>query len=87
MSDIHPPLLEIDGLQVGFDTEAGRVRAVDGVSLSIGSADPLDMDYLAQIRRLAQRIEPAWIGVPVVVVVIGFLLTAGHWLLPRRHRR
>jgi oligopeptide/dipeptide ABC transporter ATP-binding protein len=35
VSDIHPPLLEIDGLQVGFDTEAGRVRAVDGVSLSI----------------------------------------------------
>jgi uncharacterized protein (UPF0276 family) len=33
-----------------------------GVSLSIGSSDPLDLDYLAQIRRLAQRIEPAWIS-------------------------
>lgn len=33
-----------------------------GVSLSIGSADPLDMDYLAQIRLLAQRIEPDWIS-------------------------
>ena len=28
-------LLEIDGLQVGFDTEAGLVRAVDGVSLAV----------------------------------------------------
>jgi peptide/nickel transport system ATP-binding protein len=28
-------LLEIDNLQVGFDTEAGLVRAVDGVSLTI----------------------------------------------------
>ena len=29
------PLLEIDNLQVGFDTEAGRVHAVDGVSCQI----------------------------------------------------
>src|SRR5215469_6746534 len=28
-------LLEIDNLAVGFDTEAGLVRAVDGVSLTI----------------------------------------------------
>jgi uncharacterized protein (UPF0276 family) len=33
-----------------------------GVSLSIGSTDPLDLDYLAQVRQLAQRIEPAWIS-------------------------
>jgi oligopeptide/dipeptide ABC transporter ATP-binding protein len=31
------PLLDIDGLQVGFDSEAGLVRAVDGVSLSIAA--------------------------------------------------
>ena len=29
------PLLEIDNLQVGFDTESGLVRAVDGVSFEV----------------------------------------------------
>jgi uncharacterized protein (UPF0276 family) len=33
-----------------------------GVSLSIGSADPLNRDYLAQLKALAARIEPAWIS-------------------------
>ena len=33
-----------------------------GVSLSIGSTDPLDAAHLAQVRALAQRIEPAWIS-------------------------
>lgn len=33
-----------------------------GVSLSIGSADPLDDDYLAALDRLARRIEPAWVS-------------------------
>ena len=33
-----------------------------GVSLSIGSSDPLDFKYLAQVRALATRIEPHWIS-------------------------
>lgn len=33
-----------------------------GVSLSIGSCDPLDMDYLTKVKQLAQRIEPLWIS-------------------------
>lgn len=33
-----------------------------GVSLSIGSTDPLDFDYLKQVKRLAERIEPVWIS-------------------------
>lgn len=33
-----------------------------GVSLSIGSTDPIDREYLAQVRELARRIEPAWIS-------------------------
>ncbi|EKD54906.1 MAG: hypothetical protein ACD_60C00035G0006 [uncultured bacterium] len=33
-----------------------------GVSLSIGSSDPLDYDYLNQVKILAKRIEPQWIS-------------------------
>ncbi|WP_374402436.1 DUF692 domain-containing protein [Niveibacterium sp.] len=33
-----------------------------GVSLSIGSCDPLDLNYLATLKALAQRVEPAWIS-------------------------
>ena len=33
-----------------------------GVSLSIGSSDPLDRDYLTRLRRLATFVEPAWIS-------------------------
>lgn len=33
-----------------------------GVSLSIGSHDPLDWDYLKQVKQLAKRIQPKWIS-------------------------
>jgi uncharacterized protein len=33
-----------------------------GVSLSIGSTDALDTEYLGALKALAQRIEPAWIS-------------------------
>jgi uncharacterized protein len=33
-----------------------------GVSMSIGSAEPLDRSYLAQVKALARRLEPAWIS-------------------------
>jgi uncharacterized protein (UPF0276 family) len=33
-----------------------------GVSLSIGSTGPLDLDYLKQVKALAKRIQPAWIS-------------------------
>ena len=33
-----------------------------GVSMSIGSAHGLDMDHLARLRRLADRIEPLWVS-------------------------
>jgi uncharacterized protein (UPF0276 family) len=33
-----------------------------GVSLSIGSGDPLDRDYLKKLKALAARVEPRWIS-------------------------
>jgi len=33
-----------------------------GVSLSIGSTDPLDWNYLKQLKDLAKRVEPEWIS-------------------------
>jgi len=33
-----------------------------GVSLSIGSSDPLNRDYLVRLRQLAEVVEPAWIS-------------------------
>jgi uncharacterized protein len=44
-----------------------RIRAeypmvMHGVSLSIGSTTPFDQDYLKDLKKLADRIEPAWIS-------------------------
>lgn len=33
-----------------------------GVSMSIGSCDPIDWDYLKQVKNLADRIQPQWIS-------------------------
>jgi uncharacterized protein (UPF0276 family) len=44
-----------------------RVRAdypivMHGVSMSLASTDPLDFDYLRELKSLAERVEPAWIS-------------------------
>jgi uncharacterized protein (UPF0276 family) len=33
-----------------------------GVSMSIGSTAPLNLDYLADLKRLIARVEPAWVS-------------------------
>jgi len=33
-----------------------------GVSLSIGSTDQLDWDYLQQVKELAERVQPVWLS-------------------------
>ena len=33
-----------------------------GVSLSIGASEPLDLDYLRQVKTLATRIDAAWVS-------------------------
>ena len=56
-----------------MDTEGRPMRVLEqvrehypivmhGVSMSIGSTDPLDRDYLARLKRLADRIDVAWMG-------------------------
>jgi uncharacterized protein (UPF0276 family) len=62
-----------------------RIRAIypmvmHGVSLSIGSSDPLDEDYLDRLSALAHRIEPAWISDHLCWTGIGGHNT--HDLLP-----
>ncbi len=44
-----------------------RIRAdypmvMHGVSLSVGSSEPLDKDYLRDLCQLADRVQPAWIS-------------------------
>lgn len=39
-----------------------RPVVMHGVSLSIGSTDPLDTAYLRKLRALADRVRPAWIS-------------------------
>ena len=44
-----------------------RIRAnypvvMHGVSLSIGSTSPLDFDYLRDLKKLVDRVQPAWIS-------------------------
>ncbi len=44
-----------------------RIRAdypvvMHGVSMSLASTDPLDMDYLARLKALVERVEPAWVS-------------------------
>lgn len=36
--------------------------AMHGVSLSIGSVDPLNKKYLQDLKKLAQRVKPKWIS-------------------------
>lgn len=51
-----------------------------GVSLSIGSTDPLDYDYLKQLKVLASEIEPRWVSDHLCWT--GVNQTNSHDLLP-----
>lgn len=46
-----------------LDRICERYRVVmHGVSLSIGSADPLDFEYLSKLKRLARQTNAAWVS-------------------------
>jgi uncharacterized protein len=49
-----PPLANLERLRASY-------RVVPhGVSLAIGSVEPLDRDYLARLRALVARLDPPW---------------------------
>jgi len=50
------PLHHLDAIRARYPV------VMHGVSLSIGSTAPLDLAYLASVRRLAARCEPEWIS-------------------------
>ncbi|MEO8278626.1 MAG: DUF692 domain-containing protein [Ideonella sp.] len=50
------PLARLDAIR------RDHPMVMHGVSMSIGSTDPLDLDYLGELKALARRIEPAWIS-------------------------
>lgn len=64
-----------------LDAIAARYPVVaHGVSLSIGSSDPLDRAYLARLKRFADEIGAAWVSDHVCWTGIGGLNT--HELVP-----
>lgn len=50
------PLYYLDKLRERYP------MVMHGVSLSIGSTDPLNEEYLLQLKTLARRVTPAWIS-------------------------
>ena len=72
--DEHVPIDWVEILSENYLVPGGRplffldkIRkqypvVMHGVSLSLGSTDPLNLDYLKQLRELANRVEPEWIS-------------------------
>lgn len=70
----HPDVDWFEVISENFMDSAGRPRYVleqiaeryptvmHGVSLSIGSTDPLNFEYLRKLKRLAGEIKPRWIS-------------------------
>ncbi len=50
------PLYYLDQIRAHYP------MVMHGVSLSLGSMDPLDEEYLKQLKELAARVEPEWIS-------------------------
>jgi len=50
------PLINLDRVRERYP------MVMHGVSLSIGSVDPLDRDYIDSLKALAERVDPAWIS-------------------------
>lgn len=69
-----PPVDWLEVISENFMDSRGRPRYVldqlaarypvvtHGVSLSIGSSDPLDRDYLARLKRFVDELDPVWVS-------------------------
>jgi len=56
-----------------------------GVSMSIGSSDPLDLDYLKALKTLIRDVEPEWVSDHLCWTSLGG--TNSHDLLPLPYNR
>jgi uncharacterized protein (UPF0276 family) len=56
MVDGGKPLYFLDSIRQHYP------MVMHGVSLSIGGTDPLNKQYLSDLKKLAQRVEPCWIS-------------------------
>ena len=56
MVDGGKPLYYLDRIREDYPV------VLHGVSLSIGSTDPLNRSYLARLRQLVDRVEPRWVS-------------------------
>jgi uncharacterized protein (UPF0276 family) len=50
------PLSMLDAVRADYPV------VMHGVSMSLASTDPLDFDYLAQLKALIERVQPAWVS-------------------------
>lgn len=50
------PLANLDQIRANYP------MVMHGVSLSIGSTDPLNKDYLKDLKQLVERVEPHWLS-------------------------
>ena len=72
--ETRPPIGWFEVISGNFMVPGGNARHVleavrrdypvvlHGVSLSIGSIDPLNLEYLAALDALARAVEPAWVS-------------------------
>lgn len=87
-----PPVDWFEVISENFMDSGGRPRYVleevvtrypvvaHGVSLSIGSTDPLDRDYVTRLKRFVDDIEPAWVSDHVCWTAVAGVNT--HDLVP-----
>lgn len=51
-----PPLAHLERIRADYP------MVMHGVSLSIAGLEPLDLDYLSELKALADRLQPGWVS-------------------------